>query len=131
MRFSNPYIYLNDAATWQDPIDGHGVTAKNELRKASEQYGPDGMFQKQVPVGLSSSFERSRGVVGANTMARCMMIWRGRGGDRPSVIRWLHARDFKATEDEDQAQHTYPHGRWDHAAIGRLKNWNGLGLAVN
>lgn len=52
MRLRNPYIYLNYAATWQDPIDGYGVMAKNELRKVSEKYDPDGMFQKQVPGGF-------------------------------------------------------------------------------
>ena len=52
MGLSNPYIYLNYAAVWQDPIDGHGVVVKNELREVSEKYDPTGVFQKQVPGGF-------------------------------------------------------------------------------
>jgi hypothetical protein len=52
MGLSNSYIYLNYAATWRDPVDGYGVTIKNELREVGEKYDPEGAFQKQVPGGL-------------------------------------------------------------------------------
>jgi hypothetical protein len=42
----DPYIYLNDAAVWQDRIDGYGVTVGKELQKTSEKYGSTGVFQK-------------------------------------------------------------------------------------
>ena len=52
MGLSNPYIYLNYAAVWQDPIDGYGVMVKSELQEVSEKYDPTGVFQKQVPGGF-------------------------------------------------------------------------------
>ena len=52
MGKANGYIYLNYAATWQDPIDGYGATVKSELQAVSEKYDPTGVFQKQVPGGF-------------------------------------------------------------------------------
>ena len=47
----NPYIYLNYAAPWQDPIDG-SIAVKSQLQKTSEMYDPTGVFQKQEPGGF-------------------------------------------------------------------------------
>jgi hypothetical protein len=49
---SNPYLYLNYAAPWQDPIDGYGADNKATLQKTSKKYDPSGVFQKQVPGGF-------------------------------------------------------------------------------
>jgi hypothetical protein len=52
MGLLSPYIYLNYAATWQDPLDGYGAAVKSELWEVSEKYDPEGVFQKQVPGGF-------------------------------------------------------------------------------
>lgn len=49
---SNPYLYLNYAAPWQDPISGYGAAAKSALQAASKKYDPTGVFQQQVPGGF-------------------------------------------------------------------------------
>ncbi|KAF4627554.1 hypothetical protein G7Y89_g10599 [Cudoniella acicularis] len=50
--FGSKFTYLNYASAWQDPIDGLGEEMKSRLRKASEKYDPQGMFQKAVPGGF-------------------------------------------------------------------------------
>ena len=49
---SNPYLYLNYAAPWQDPILGYGPAAVSSLQAASRKYDPTGVFQKNVPGGF-------------------------------------------------------------------------------
>lgn len=49
---SNPYLYLNYAAPWQDPISGYGPAAKASLQAASKKYDPTQVFQKNVPGGF-------------------------------------------------------------------------------
>ncbi|KAK6818903.1 oxidoreductase [Apiospora arundinis] len=49
---TNPYLYLNYAASWQDPINGYGAESKEFLQKVSNKYDPEGLFQKNVPGGF-------------------------------------------------------------------------------
>ncbi|KAK7984770.1 oxidoreductase [Apiospora saccharicola] len=48
----NPYVYLNYAASWQDPIGGYGDGNKGFLQEVSRNYDPQGLFQKSVPGGF-------------------------------------------------------------------------------
>lgn len=48
----NPYVYLNYAAPWQDPIGSYGAKNRAALRAASKRYDPEGLFQKGVPGGF-------------------------------------------------------------------------------
>lgn len=48
----NQYLYLNYAASWQDPIGGYGAEVKTRLQAVSRKYDPKGIFQKQVPGGF-------------------------------------------------------------------------------
>lgn len=47
-----PYIYLNYAAPWQDPIGSYGARNKAALQAASKKYDPEALFQKGVPGGF-------------------------------------------------------------------------------
>lgn len=47
-----PFIYLNYAAPWQDPIGSYGVTNKAALQAASRRHDPEGLFQEGVPGGF-------------------------------------------------------------------------------
>ncbi|KAK5113388.1 hypothetical protein LTR62_003488 [Meristemomyces frigidus] len=44
---TNPYLYLNYAAPWQDPITGYGAANVGALKAASKKYDPEGVFQYQ------------------------------------------------------------------------------------
>jgi hypothetical protein len=44
------FVYLNYAGRRQDPIGSYGT--KDQLRKVSKKYDPNGVFQKQVPGGF-------------------------------------------------------------------------------
>jgi FAD/FMN-containing dehydrogenase len=48
----NKYLYLNYAASWQDPISGYGAANKAQLQAVSRKYDPRGVFQTQVPGGF-------------------------------------------------------------------------------
>lgn len=48
----HPYVYLNYADSWQDPIAGYGAETVARLREASKKYDPDGLFQKSMPGGF-------------------------------------------------------------------------------
>lgn len=50
--FYNPYLYLNYAAEWQDPLAGYGQDSLNFLKQVSRRYDPRQLFQKQVPGGF-------------------------------------------------------------------------------
>jgi hypothetical protein len=52
MGLYNEYLYLNYAASWQDPIRGYGAANKAKLQAVSKKYDPTGVFQKQVPGGF-------------------------------------------------------------------------------
>lgn len=49
---TNPYVYLNYAEKWQDPITGYGPANVARLRQTSRKYDPDRIFQKAVPGGF-------------------------------------------------------------------------------
>ncbi|KAI1778217.1 FAD-binding domain-containing protein [Hypoxylon cercidicola] len=46
------FIYLNYAASFQDPIASYGAKNKQKLQDVSRSYDPDGLFQKGVPGGF-------------------------------------------------------------------------------
>jgi hypothetical protein len=48
----NKYLYLNYAASWQDPFSGYGTAVKAKLQAVSKKYDPKGVFQKQVSGGF-------------------------------------------------------------------------------
>lgn len=48
---SNPYIYLNYAGEFQDPLGGYGKANVAKLAALSKKYDPNGVFQKLVPGG--------------------------------------------------------------------------------
>ena len=48
----NKYLYLNYAASWQDPLSGYGAAQKAKLQAVSKKYDPKGVFQKQVSGGF-------------------------------------------------------------------------------
>lgn len=49
---SNPYLYLNYAEKWQDPIASYGAANVARLRQTSGEYDPDRIFQRAVPGGF-------------------------------------------------------------------------------
>lgn len=49
---AHPFIYLNYAAPWQDPIMSYGARNKAALQAASKKYDPEGLFQEGVPGGF-------------------------------------------------------------------------------
>ena len=48
----NPYLYLNYAADFQNPIAGYGAASVTNLQTVSKKYDPGQLFQKQVPGGF-------------------------------------------------------------------------------
>ena len=48
----NPYLYLNYAADFQNPIAGYGAASIANLNAVSKKYDSDQLFQKQVPGGF-------------------------------------------------------------------------------
>lgn len=52
MGLASPYIYLNYAASWEDPIAGYGETVKQKLQEVSRKFDPEGVFQRQCPGGF-------------------------------------------------------------------------------
>lgn len=51
----NKYQYLNYAANFQQPIFSYGNASNVELRRVSEQYDPNGLFQTVVSGGFKLS----------------------------------------------------------------------------
>ncbi|KAI5918100.1 FAD-binding domain-containing protein [Camillea tinctor] len=45
----HPFLYMNYASQWQDPIAGYGTENKEKLLKISKKYDPEGVFQKLHP----------------------------------------------------------------------------------
>jgi hypothetical protein len=45
----HPYLYMNYASQWQDPIAGYGAENKARLLDISKKYDPEGVFQKLHP----------------------------------------------------------------------------------
>lgn len=50
----NPYLYLNYAAYFQDPISGYGSASQLKLERVSKKFDPGQLFQKQLPRGFIS-----------------------------------------------------------------------------
>ncbi|ESZ92551.1 hypothetical protein SBOR_7077 [Sclerotinia borealis F-4128] len=46
------YVFMNYAASFQDPISSYGVENKRKLQNVSKKYDPEGLFQKGVPGGF-------------------------------------------------------------------------------
>lgn len=52
----HPFVYLNYADRWQDPVKGYGVKNVNALRNVAARYDRRGLWQsKQVPGGFKLS----------------------------------------------------------------------------
>ncbi|GKZ64996.1 hypothetical protein AnigIFM50267_007156 [Aspergillus niger] len=48
----HPFVYLNYAAQWQDPIASYGPEVIERLRRISREVDPTGVFQNMVPGGF-------------------------------------------------------------------------------
>lgn len=48
----HPFIYLNYAAKWQDPIASYGCENVERLQRISREVDPAGVFQNMVPGGF-------------------------------------------------------------------------------
>lgn len=51
-KTSVDYIFMNYAASFQDPISSYGAENKRKLQEVSKKYDPEGLFQKNVPGGF-------------------------------------------------------------------------------
>ncbi|KAL8818903.1 MAG: hypothetical protein Q9223_002563 [Gallowayella weberi] len=56
---SDPYRYLNDCASWQNPFDGYGAENKRFLQQMSKIYDPDGLFQRACSGGFKLGMDGS------------------------------------------------------------------------
>ena len=48
----NPYLYLNYAADFQNPIAGYGADSVSFLKTVNQKYDPAQLFQIQLPGGF-------------------------------------------------------------------------------
>ncbi|KAI9373536.1 putative oxidoreductase [Aspergillus egyptiacus] len=48
----DPFLYLNYAAEWQDPIASYGAESVEMLRRVAEEVDPDGVFRVRMPGGF-------------------------------------------------------------------------------
>jgi hypothetical protein len=48
----DPYLYLNYAASWQDPISTYGAESVQQLQKLRARVDPNGVFTRLVPGGF-------------------------------------------------------------------------------
>lgn len=48
----DPYVYLNYAAKWQDPIMSYGTESVDRLAMVQESYDPHRIFTDRVPGGF-------------------------------------------------------------------------------
>lgn len=46
------FVYLNFAASFQDPFAGYGEERVDALRSVAKKYDPEGLFQKQLSGGF-------------------------------------------------------------------------------
>ncbi|KAJ4338024.1 hypothetical protein N0V95_008175, partial [Ascochyta clinopodiicola] len=44
-----PYLYMNYASPWQDPVASYGATNKARLQRISKKYDPTGVFERLQP----------------------------------------------------------------------------------
>lgn len=47
-----PYVYLNYAAEWQDPIASYGKKSVEKLQQVSQAVDPKGIFKNKMPGGF-------------------------------------------------------------------------------
>lgn len=47
-----PFVYLNYAAPWQDPIASYGSESAESLKEVSKRVDPEGVFSFNVPGGF-------------------------------------------------------------------------------
>ena len=50
-----PFVYLNYAGDFQDPLVSYGEASVDFMRRVSTEYDPHGMFQSLVPGGFKLS----------------------------------------------------------------------------
>ncbi|KAH8424888.1 FAD-binding oxidoreductase [Aspergillus melleus] len=48
----HPFVYLNYAAQWQDPIASYGPKSVDMLRRVSRELNPTGVFRQMMPGGF-------------------------------------------------------------------------------
>lgn len=48
----DPFLYINYAASWQQPIEGYGKASVERLRKVQNLYDPRRVFTDLVPGGF-------------------------------------------------------------------------------
>ncbi|KAL4748946.1 hypothetical protein BDW72DRAFT_195293 [Aspergillus terricola var. indicus] len=55
-----PFLYLNYAAPWQDPITSYGEKSIEMLRRVSRDVDPEGLFRVGMPGGFKIPLEHHR-----------------------------------------------------------------------
>jgi len=55
LKADDPYVYLNYAAPYQDPLASYTKENVRRLRDIAAKFDPKGTFQKQVPGGFKLS----------------------------------------------------------------------------
>ena len=48
----DPFVYLNYASAWQDPIASYGKESVEYMRKVKAKVDPHGLFTTKVPGGF-------------------------------------------------------------------------------
>lgn len=48
----DPFVYLNYAGDWQDPISSYGDESVQQLRRLRDRVDPNGVFTRLVPGGF-------------------------------------------------------------------------------
>ena len=48
----HPFLYLNYAGEWQDPVASYGTESVERLKAISRERDPGGFFQVNVPGGF-------------------------------------------------------------------------------
>lgn len=48
----HPFLYINYAAPFQDPICGYGAESVAFLKETASKYDPNGVFQTLMPGGF-------------------------------------------------------------------------------
>jgi len=48
----NPFLYLNYAGDFQDPLGGYGTASVEFMKQVAKKYDPDSVFQELMPGGF-------------------------------------------------------------------------------
>ena len=51
----NPFLYLNYAGDFEDPLGGYGAASVEFMKRVAKKYDPDGVFQELMPGGFKIS----------------------------------------------------------------------------